>query len=386
MGENKMSLGHGSKIVSDGLVFAYDMGSIRSWKGKPITNLFYDSGVYLPSVGNLTTAGLSRTTLVSNKKWSITTTTGGNFRWYADLSKLTNGATYTMSYKFTSSYNPTGFFPSDWCDTSVVYKIENKGQYYQASATGTRATYTSTYRFMDFYIPTGAVVEIWDVQLEENTCASEFTSGTRSDTESLLDWRGANTITASSLTYNSDKTFSFRSSGDNVIVADYPYPVSWTQPFSLECWMKVDTGDLWNDPRYVNGHTCVIGRGSYAGSHGITKTSEGVINFLIRTNVGLYPVAVTGVTRDVWHHIVGTWDGTNNKIYLDGVYVTQGTPTWTADTPGQTTWKINGAVAFSGNNGGYGDGHIPVVKMYSKALSADEVKTNFNALRGRYNV
>lgn len=33
-----MSLGHGSRIVTDGLKFAYDMGSKQSWKGKPTTN------------------------------------------------------------------------------------------------------------------------------------------------------------------------------------------------------------------------------------------------------------------------------------------------------------------------------------------------------------
>ena len=38
-----MSLGHGAKIVTNGLVFAYDMGpnpgANKSWKGKPTTNL-----------------------------------------------------------------------------------------------------------------------------------------------------------------------------------------------------------------------------------------------------------------------------------------------------------------------------------------------------------
>ena len=39
-----MALGHSPSIVTNGLVFAYDMGNPqKSWKGAPTTNLFTDS-------------------------------------------------------------------------------------------------------------------------------------------------------------------------------------------------------------------------------------------------------------------------------------------------------------------------------------------------------
>jgi len=47
-----MALNHSPKIVTDGLVFAYDMANTqKSWKGAPSTNLFPIDNYYVwPSV------------------------------------------------------------------------------------------------------------------------------------------------------------------------------------------------------------------------------------------------------------------------------------------------------------------------------------------------
>ena len=38
------------------------------------------------------------------------------------------------------------------------------------------------------------------------------------------------------------------------------------------------------------------------------------------------------------------------------------------------------------NNGEGVDGNIPIAKVYSKALSADEVTQNYNAYKNRFNL
>ena len=48
--------------------------------------------------------------------------------------------------------------------------------------------------------------------------------------------------------------------------------------------------------------------------------------------------------------------------------------------------KVGGNHAFGGNNGGYAEGKTPIARMYNKALTASEVKQNFNATRSIYGV
>lgn len=239
------------------------------------------------------------------------------------------------------------------------------------------------------YNPDGTV-KIVDVQVEANNYMSGFSkANTRSSTEALVDTVGGNTITATSLTY-SDDAFTFRNSNtDYIEITDNSYPAAWTDSFSIEVWTYCATGDVWNDTVTGpgNGGTPIVGRGSYVGSHGLLRaTTDNRITFRIRTDTALYSANASSLARDTWHHIVGTWDGTNNKIYHNGVYQAQGTPSWTSSTSGTGVWRVGGNIAFSGNNGGYLDGDIPVVKMYNKDLSASEVLQNFNAMKGRFGV
>jgi hypothetical protein len=242
------------------------------------------------------------------------------------------------------------------------------------------------------YNPDGTV-KIADVQIEpDSSYYSGFHGGslTRSNTEAIIDRAGGNTITATSLTYNNtaDNTFTFRNSNtDYISIADNSYPADWTDNFSIEVWTYCATGDVWDDKVSFpsNGGTAIVGRGSYVGSHGLLRaTTDNRITFRIRTDTALYSANVSSLARDTWHHIVGTWDGTNNKIYHNGVYQAQGTPSWTSSTSGTGAWRVGGNIAFSGNNGGYLDGDIPVVRMYNKALSDSEVKRNFDAMKSRF--
>lgn len=164
---------------------------------------------------------------------------------------------------------------------------------------------------------------------------------------------------------------------DRVDIADPGYPSSGTDPFSIDITFMVPTGATW----YINGSgTAIIGRGSYAGSLGIFRSStEGRVSFWARLNGGnIYDPAVTGITRDEWHHIVGTFDGNDTaKIYHNGEYIAQEVNTNNAGTFDADQYSIGGNTAFGGNNGQYGGVHIAEAKIYNKALSADEVSRNF---------
>lgn len=236
-----------------------------------------------------------------------------------------------------------------------------------------------------YYNPDGTV-KIADVQIEaDSTVYSGFhgDSLTRSNTEAIIDRVGGYTITAQALTYG-DNSFEFDGVNDYITVADPSYPAAWTDNFTYEVWHRIPSGADWHDTVTfgANSGTPIMGRGSYGGSHGLLRRDTNLLTFFIRTDTSLYYADYTATT-DTWYHLVGTWDGTNNRLYVNGVLEDTATPTVTG-TPGQTTIKIGGNMAFGGNNGGYAEGEIPIARMYNRALSAGEALQNFNATKGRF--
>ena len=83
-----------------------------------------------------------------------------------------------------------------------------------------------------------------------------------------------------------------------------------------------------------------------------------------------------------WIHLVVNYDGTNVKFYFNGVLDATVAQGYTPEMTGIKTWigKVEG---LSPNlfTGSMGD-----VRIYNRALSADEISQIFNALRGRYGI
>jgi hypothetical protein len=78
---------------------------------------------------------------------------------------------------------------------------------------------------------------------------------------------------------------------------------------------------------------------------------------------------VTAVGYDEWHHVAGVFDGANIMVYLDGVL--------DASSPTTEPIGINDKSMFIGNNPDapdrYWNGLIDELKIYDRALSADEI-------------
>lgn len=93
------------------------------------------------------------------------------------------------------------------------------------------------------------------------------------------------------------------------------------------------------------------------------------------------------MTTGAWHHVVITYnaDSTSNVpiIYLDGAAL--GTPTTTAPI-GTRTDDTNGDIVIGNadNNIRAWDGRIGMCVLHNRILTADEVKQNFEATRGRF--
>jgi hypothetical protein len=102
----------------------------------------------------------------------------------------------------------------------------------------------------------------------------------------------------------------------------------------------------------------------------------------------LMQLSTTGVNcfDNNWHHVVCTRNESNASIYVDSVLraSTSGGGTWS----GATTWSdMNISIGRNPNDGIYNLlGNIGLAKIYNKYLTAQEVKQNFNATRGRYGI
>jgi hypothetical protein len=86
---------------------------------------------------------------------------------------------------------------------------------------------------------------------------------------------------------------------------------------------------------------------------------------------------------DVWHHMVLTTDGYSAIIYVDGVL--NGSRTDLA-WHGVSLWPTDAMNIGRNNNDNYYwyKGYMTIANMYKRMLSDDEIKTNFNANRGRF--
>lgn len=81
----------------------------------------------------------------------------------------------------------------------------------------------------------------------------------------------------------------------------------------------------------------------------------------------------------LWHHAVGTWDGTTAKLYVDGSQVTSAALSGTTTSGGGQPILIG-----TGNNNAPGNylqytGYLDEVALYSSALTSTQISTHFGA-------
>lgn len=123
--------------------------------------------------------------------------------------------------------------------------------------------------------------------------------------------------------------------------------------------------------------------------HALTSDTNNRIEFARDGNVDLH-TPDNALTTGAWYHIVGTCSRAINTsiIYINGVNVaTSGTTIRNPIGDGSTrTFAIGANTESTVQNNYNWDGDIAIVRIYGKALSADEVNQNFEAHRVRFGV
>jgi hypothetical protein len=177
------------------------------------------------------------------------------------------------------------------------------------------------------------------------------------------------------VTYSSDASgsLSFSSSGNsNVSFSAVTGIPNANSEYTITTWVKPTT----------LGNKVIVSWGNYSNTNeaNILKlTSTGIVNSWQGNDL----TATVAVSTNTWHNIVATFDGTNRKIYLDGILVG-------SDQPGSShnVTTISNLTVGVGNISSteYFDGLISNVYIYDFALDIEEIFLNLVAQSSRFSV
>ncbi len=156
---------------------------------------------------------------------------------------------------------------------------------------------------------------------------------------------------------------------DGFISIDDASQLQFTDVITASAWVKAEV--LGSDWSIVAGkfsaQNWVDGWGLF---HWGGHANE--LGFIVYTN-GTYSYVVGTVSLNTWTHIVGTYDGTNIKFYINGVEAESRSKTGNIDNTAATLDIGAGKTDTAGTNNEAFEGYIDETKVFNRALTASEV-------------
>lgn len=388
-----MGVYSGPGVVNSGLVFNHDMSNTqKSWKGMPTTNLIYDTTNFSNSLSEwqaqenvtVTKNQIAPDGVTRNECIKITCNSATDSYFGVRSSALTDGnAIHTFSCWLKANKNTTIPIKFGSNQYTVNLNVTSEWQYFSASCTANLSL--SNYLHIGGWssIPDNTLIFfVYQPMYEKNTFATPFVSGStsRSNTQTLLDVTGQNTVTANSLTYNSDGTFTFAGASNYASITNSALmrPAS---ELTIEYLIKGPTPASWTP---IIGY----GNGDYSnGNYLAWVESGGALNALCRINnsgVTEYrQYSGQGVSNSVYKHMTFTMKiGSTMRSYYNGI-----------DTNSAVSLPAGGSFYYGGTSspyqiGGFGgawmNATVPFLRFYNRVLTADEVFQNFSAIRSLY--
>lgn len=204
-----------------------------------------------------------------------------------------------------------------------------------------------------------------------NGTLTNFASTTSRDQTPLSGWTANNKLWGAG-------ALTFDGTDDSVEVADNDY-LDVTSAITLEAWAKfTNTTSTQNNMIMAKG----------AGADGTGMSYELNINTAyytpeMRLHNGSTMTSLfsdTSIIPDVWTHVVGTWDGSTMKIYVNGVL--QGQKSFAGPIRAGTEPLVFGRrkTGSSTYQAGYNfNGTIDSPRIYNRALSQGEIVANYNS-------
>jgi hypothetical protein len=387
-----MSLSNFSKIVTNGLVFYYDMSNRKkSWIGAPTTNLLVSQGLgyslYAYVTGPVVTPTSDQNNVVvPAQRYTISTvintaraafypsslTTGVNYVFSCYIRYNGNNVAVPSLYADASKGNPEGGANNNTFNSTSVTATPVGNNWYYLVYKFNYATCPTNRCVLAFGVSTGSdtaylnnTFDVYNAQLEIGTLATPYANGVRSSTQAMLDLTGQRTITAQEVTYDADGLHSFNNVANWCEISTLPAQTN--APLSVFAWVYLNatpagTNGIWGhySPFSVNAHFEM-----YAST---SRVRLGDIN----------NSALPALPVGVWVNTGFTSTGQNHYYYVNGVLQAS----WSGPTG--TLFGANTHMMGRSDAGRTWNGKIGTLKVYNKFLTEKEIRDNFNALRGRY--
>jgi len=113
-----------------------------------------------------------------------------------------------------------------------------------------------------------------------------------------------------------------------------------------------------------------ISRGSFYFQNGNGKWTFSIVN---TSDVAVSAEQSAAVVANKWYHLLGTFNGSNVKLYVDGSLEDTTAFTGTLTTP--TGDMLVGAAYFNDAIGDWWPGNLANVAIWNRALSSDEINS-----------
>ena len=379
-----MGIHRGPNMEKGGLIFGYDTGhgvcdnhtSSRFYQGKPTTNYLSDGLSGYNVVQGSRWNGATPTYTLGNSEFNTpigTYNTSGTSYMYShdyvlddDLSTLSSQVvTFSIYLRRTNTLGTVGMRIYDNVSGYSTIYADVTGQFQRFSMTKTLGA-NPTRIFVMIDNTNGGVIDFHSPMVEKGE-ASPFVDGTRSSTDSLIDLTKSTDIDVSNVSFNSTGQPTFDGTNDSVLIGNVG---GYSNQMTCEAVFKTSSGASWKN--MLCGATGDI----------IFTVNVAQLNF---GSQGSNPIphanySTTSVNDGNLHHGVATYDGSQVKIYVDGVL---------ESTNNRSGNQTPGSLRVGSNQTGsseFFNGDLPLVKLYGRALSIEEVQQNFNTYKNRFNI
>lgn len=417
-----MAVGQGfSKAVTSGSVFWYDAGDmINSFKGKPGTNslngvtrnydgyslttysngkLFETNGytevTNIPALGNRTVESIEIYNVYSGygddgnfnccpnlfryslTGWNGTQLSGSTLYMYEIVYKCASGYTHpNFMYHYETRADGTYNTEYGVFDTSRQISLGD-GWYYGWGEFTTQATTAQGYFGLWYYnYNVRDKVSIASISLQQGNSVlppRQLIPGstTRTATQSLIDIVGNTTVDVSNVTFGSTGELVFDATNDYISLGS----IASSGNNARSIFAMIKSTSL--------GGYCILSTGtpSNGNAFNIVTYGSGKIGVMGYNN-DFYPSSGANVFDGRWHYIGAVYDGSGTiTTYVDGQ----------VDNVGSMTYNTTGQSNFVGKSNhdaypAYWNGSIDVVQTYNRALTAGEIRQNYNHYKTRFNL
>ena len=132
---------------------------------------------------------------------------------------------------------------------------------------------------------------------------------------------------------------------------------------------------VWVNPASITDNQIIFLTQTLKSNFGLALSNSVLSFYQYDSSVSLTEITYTGLQANTWTHIVGLWDGSNIKLYING------SPEGSAAITSIRAYQSNiFAIGKYVNNTRYFNGLIDQIRIYDSAISAENVTTLYNEI------